>query len=82
MRVIDRGMIALIVVAAAAAATAQPMTADLSVGQSASPDHAAPGQDVTYTVTTAGAAGPVTLTDVLPGNVTFVSATAAQGLCS
>jgi uncharacterized repeat protein (TIGR01451 family) len=55
-------------------------TADLAVTQTASPDPAFTGSDVTFTVTVANS-GPstataVTLTDTLSGGVTFMSASA------
>ncbi|MFQ5900770.1 MAG: DUF11 domain-containing protein [Thermodesulfobacteriota bacterium] len=60
--------------------------ADLSVTKTDSPDPAVVGNNITYTVTITNN-GPddatgVTLTDTLPGSVTFISATPDQGSCS
>lgn len=61
-------------------------TNDLALTKTASPTPAISGQALTYTlrVTNAGAAGAtnVTVTDVLPASVTFVSANTATGNCS
>jgi uncharacterized repeat protein (TIGR01451 family) len=61
-------------------------TADLSVTKSDSPDPALVGNDLTYTLTAtnggpAGASG-VLVTDGLPNDVTFESASASQGSCA
>jgi uncharacterized repeat protein (TIGR01451 family) len=60
--------------------------ADLAVTKTDSPDPVTEGGNVTYTVTVTnngpGAATNVTLTDVLDGLVTFVSATPTQGTCA
>jgi uncharacterized repeat protein (TIGR01451 family) len=60
--------------------------ADLSVTKSSAPDPVRVGQELTYTITVSnGGPSPAvgtTLTDVLPGNVTFGSAAASQGSCS
>jgi uncharacterized repeat protein (TIGR01451 family) len=63
-----------------------PASADLAVTKTDSPDPVLVGQNLTYTVTVANG-GPdpatgVTLTDTLPANVTYVSATPSQGSCS
>ena len=60
--------------------------ADLSLTKTDSPDPVLAGELLTYTLT-AHNAGPqdatgVTLTDTLPGGVTFDSATPSQGSCS
>jgi uncharacterized repeat protein (TIGR01451 family) len=62
------------------------LLADLSVSKADSSDPVALGEPLTYTVTVLnqgpdGATG-VTLTDEIPGNVTFVSTTPSQGSCS
>lgn len=60
--------------------------ADLSVSKADSPDPVTLGEPLTYTVTLLNqgpdSATDVTLTDELPGSVTFVSATPSQGSCS
>jgi uncharacterized repeat protein (TIGR01451 family) len=61
-------------------------SADLSVSQSDAPDPVLVGGNLTYTVTAtnngpAGASG-VTISDPLPGGVTFISASPSQGSCS
>jgi uncharacterized repeat protein (TIGR01451 family) len=62
-----------------------PSYADVSVTLVDSPDPATVGNNLTYTVTVSNA-GPyattVTLTDVLPAGVSYVSATPSQGSCS
>ncbi len=60
--------------------------ADLSVNMSASPDPVAPGSTLTYTLAVSNlgpnASNSVTVTDNLPGSVTFVSCSAdAGGVC-
>lgn len=60
--------------------------ADLFVAKAAAPDSVTVGDDLAYTVTVTNN-GPdeamgVTLTDTLPADVTFVSATPTQGSCS
>ncbi|MFO1519216.1 MAG: DUF11 domain-containing protein [bacterium] len=60
--------------------------ADLAITQTALPDIVAVGEDVTYVLTVTNN-GPedalnVTLTDNLPGQVTFVNAFTNQGTCS
>ena len=60
------------------------LIADLALTIADSPDPVSVGQDLTYTLTItnpslSSPSGPVTLTDTLPANVTFVSATASQG---
>lgn len=61
------------------------VAADLSLSQSDSPDPAPVSEDVTYSVivTDGGPNGAtsVTVTDTLPANITFVSATPEQGSC-
>ena len=61
-------------------------TADLALSKSGLPDPAALNGDLRYTlvVTNNGpdTASGVTLTDVLPAGVTFMSATPSQGSCS
>jgi uncharacterized repeat protein (TIGR01451 family) len=61
-------------------------TTDLSVTKTAFPDPVVIGSNLTYTLTVANG-GPSTatgviLSDTLPGNVTYVSATPNQGTCS
>lgn len=62
-----------------------PSYADVSVTIADAPDPATVGNNLTYTIT-ASNAGPyatnVTLTDVLPVGVSYVSATPSQGSCS
>jgi len=60
--------------------------ADVGIAIADSPDPATAASNLTYTIT-ASNAGPnnalqVTVTDVLPGSVTYVSATPSQGSCS
>ena len=63
-----------------------PTSADLSISKADAPDPVAVGSELTYTLTVNNAgpssAATVTLTDTLPGTVTFVSATPSQGTCS
>jgi uncharacterized repeat protein (TIGR01451 family) len=63
-----------------------PGSADLSVTKSGAPDPVTVGSELTYTVAVSNAgpdaAAGVTVTDTLPGTVTFVSATPSQGTCS
>jgi uncharacterized repeat protein (TIGR01451 family) len=61
-------------------------SADLALTKTDSPDPVTVGQNLTYTVTVTNK-GPdvatgVTLTDTLPGGVTFVSASPVQGSCA
>ena len=67
------------------AVTAVTASADLSITKSDSPDSVLAGQNLTYliTVTNNGpnAATGVTMTDILPAGVTYVSATPSQGIC-
>lgn len=60
--------------------------ADLSITKTDSPDPVTAGSSLTYTITIANngpnTATGVTLTDTLPGSVTFVSSTPSQGFCS
>lgn len=62
-----------------------PSYTDVSVTMSDSPDPATVGNNLSYTIT-ASNVGPyasnVTLTDVLPAGVNYVSATPSQGSCS
>jgi uncharacterized repeat protein (TIGR01451 family) len=63
---------------------------DMSITKTASPDPVAPGGTLTYHLTVTNNGMPampattsgVTLTDVLPAGVTFVSATPSSGSCS
>ena len=59
---------------------------DMAVSMTDSPDPARVGQQVTYAITVNNYgdqdATNVTVTDVLPANVTFVSAVSSQGSCS
>ncbi len=61
-------------------------SADLSITKTDSPDPVLVGQNLTYTITVTNngptSAAAVTVTDTLPGGVTFVSATPSQGTCS
>ncbi len=60
--------------------------ADVGIAMTDSPDPATVGNNLTYTITVSNAgpsaAAAVTVTDVLPGGVTFVSAAPSQGSCS
>lgn len=60
--------------------------ADLSITKTDSPDPVTVGNNLTYTITIANngpnTATGVTLTDTLPGSITFVSSTPSQGFCS
>lgn len=62
--------------------------ADVTVAKSASPSPAVAGQNLTYVVTARNvsnglsSAGAVTITDTLPANVTFVSASPSSGTCT
>ena len=62
--------------------------ADVTVTKTASPVTAIAGQDLTYVITASNianglsAADAVTITDTLPANLTFVSASASAGSCS
>ena len=62
-----------------------PPAADLEVTKSGSPDPVLVGDTLTYTVTVKNkgpsSATDVKLTDTLPNNVDFVSATSTQGSC-
>lgn len=72
---------------ASAGATIDPR-ADVTVTKTANPGTVAAGQPLTYVVTASNvanglsAAGNVTITDTLPLDVTFVSATPSAGSCS
>ena len=65
---------------------AAPVVADLSITKTDSPDPVTAGSNLTYTITITNngpaPATSVTLTDTLPGGVTFVSSTPSQGSCS
>ena len=67
------------------ASTTVTATADLSIGKTDGPDPVLRGDDITYTLTYQND-GPspatgVSIIDVLPSDVTFVSATPDQGTC-
>ncbi len=71
---------------ASATTTVNPASADLSVTLNDFPDPVTVGAQVSYTATVANA-GPspataVTLTDVLPASLTWVSATSSVGSCT
>jgi uncharacterized repeat protein (TIGR01451 family) len=70
----------------ATAVTTVIQPSDLSVTKTDAPDPVTVGSNLTYTVTITNngpdAATGVTLTDTLPGGVTFVSATPSQGSCN
>ncbi len=70
----------------ATATTTITRSGDLSVTKADNPDPVAPGQNLTYTVIASNAGpsvqGPVTLTDILPPGVTFVSVNTTLGSCS
>jgi uncharacterized repeat protein (TIGR01451 family) len=63
-----------------------PATADLSITKTDSPDPAIVGNNLTYSIAVHNfgpdPATSVMVTDTLPGNVSFVSATPSQGSCS
>lgn len=63
-----------------------PVPIDLAVTVSHSPDPVRVGSNLTYTINVTnngpGSATGVTVTDSLPTEITFVSATASQGACS
>jgi uncharacterized repeat protein (TIGR01451 family) len=63
-----------------------PPSADLEVSLAANPDPVVSGQNLTYTAivrnTGPSDAPNVTLTDVLPSGVTFISCTSGQGTCT
>jgi uncharacterized repeat protein (TIGR01451 family) len=74
------------IIDAAAAVASVVQSANLGIAITDSPDPATVGNNLTYTITVSNA-GPtgaqsVTVTDVLPGGVTFVSAAPSQGSCS
>jgi uncharacterized repeat protein (TIGR01451 family) len=64
----------------------EPIHSDLTITKTDSPDPVTPGQNLTYdlTITNNGASAStaVEVTDTLPAEVTFVSATPSQGACS
>ena len=61
--------------------------ADVTVTKTSSPNPVRAGQDLTYVIAARNisnglsSAGAVTITDTLPPNLTFVSATSVQGTC-
>jgi len=63
-----------------------PVAADLAIAKAAFPDPVTLDSPLTYTLTVTnqgpGSASGVTVTDVLPFGVTFVSATPTQGTCA
>jgi uncharacterized repeat protein (TIGR01451 family)/CSLREA domain-containing protein len=63
-----------------------PTNADLGITKTASPDPAIVGNNLTYSIAVYNygpdAAANVVVTDTLPGNVTFVSATPSSGSCT
>ncbi len=66
--------------------TQGPVSTDLAITKTDSPDPVTAGSNLTYTITVTNN-GPfdatgVTMTDPLPAEVTFVSATPSQGTCS
>lgn len=68
------------------AVSIKPVTASITVTKSVSPNPPTPGNNATYTIQITNA-GPspatgVTLTDVLPGGVTFVSSTPGSPTCN
>jgi serine protease len=66
-----------------AALVTRPVSADLSITKSDSPDPATVGQALTYSLAVSNAgpdgASGVTVADTLPASVTFVSSTPSQG---
>ena len=84
---VTRGLVVLLLgTGLLSSATVMAQTADLSITKSDSSDPAVVGQNLTYDVRVTNN-GPsdatdVTLTDTLPGSVTFVSADPEQGSCS
>ncbi|MCW2598924.1 MAG: hypothetical protein JWM02_753 [Frankiales bacterium] len=66
--------------------TVNAQTADLRIVKTASPDPVLVGQALTYTIAVSsggpGTATGVVVTDPLPANVTYVSATPSQGSCA
>jgi len=69
-----------------AAAAVIASTADVRIAMADSPDPATVGNNLTYTITASNAgpaaAAAVSVTDVLPASVTYVSAAPSQGSCS
>lgn len=78
-------VVALLAAALVIPASVQAATADLAITKSDSPDPVTEGAVLTYTITVTnqgpGTASGVTVTDKLPSQVDFVSATASQGSC-
>ncbi len=88
-RPIHLALLAIVPIAALALATAgaaAPGTADLRIAKTDSPDPVAAGSPLTYAIEVdnlgPNVATGVTVTDQLPRNVDFVSATASSGQCA
>ena len=78
-------LLALLAVGLLVPASAHAATADLSLTKSDSPDPVAEGAELTYTITVSNigpeTASSVTVTDDLPSQTEFVSATTTKGSC-